>query len=237
VTERGPLDFEPDADERAAPPTAPPVRPPRRGATAVTPSYVWVVGVAAAALLGVLVVSTLRHGTERGARGIPNGEIVPPFAVPLALSDLDGDANLAIKAKEGAAGARPACQVRGRRVLNGCALREGGPFVLAFFATRGKGCVAELDALETARRRTPGVRFAAVAIRGDRDALRTLIREHRWGFDVGYDRDGALANLYAVQVCPQITFARAGGRVAETTFGRLGAADVAARARRLTAGT
>jgi hypothetical protein len=237
VTSRGPLDFGPDADERAAPPSAPepgpPPRPPRRGAVAVTPSYVWVVGVAAALLLGVLVIGTLRHGTERGARGIPDGEVVPPFAVPLALSDLDGDANLAIKAREGAAGAKPACEVRGPRVLNGCALREGGPFVLAFFATRGKGCVAELDALEAARRRTPGVRFAAIAIRGDRDALRTTIRDHRWGFDVGYDRDGALANLYAVQVCPQITFARAGGRVAETTFGRLGAAEIAAKARRL----
>jgi hypothetical protein len=232
---RGPLDFEPDAEDRVAGPSAPPPRPPRPGARGVTPNYVWVVGVAAAVLLLALVVGTLRHGTERGARGIPDGQVVPPFAVPLALSNLDGDANLARRAGEGAAGARPACRVRGPRVLNGCALGEGGPFVLAFFATRGKGCVEQLDALEAARRRTPGVRFAAIAIRGDRGALRSLIREHRWGFPVGYDRDGALASAYAVQVCPQITFARAGGRVAETTFGRLGAAELAVKARRLTA--
>jgi hypothetical protein len=237
--ERGPLDFEPDAaDPVGSPaPAAPPApRPPRRGATGVTPSYVWVVGVAAAVLLVVLVVGTLRHGTERGARGVPDGAVIPPFAVPLALSDLDGDANLARKAGQGAAGAKPACAVRGPRVLNGCALRDGGPFVLAFFATRGKGCVAQLDALEQARARVPGVRFAAIAIRGDRDAIRALIREHGWRFDVGYDRDGALANAFAVQVCPQITFARRGGRVAETTFGRLDARDLAAKARGLASG-
>jgi hypothetical protein len=232
VTERGPLDFEPDAEDRAPPRSAPP-RPPRRGATGVTPSYVWVVGVAAALLLIVLAATTLHHGAERGARGVADGQVVPPFAVPLALSTLDGDANLARKAGQGAAGARPACAVRGPRVLNGCALGERGPFVLAFFATRGKGCVAQLDALEQARARVPDVQFAAIAIRGDRGALRSLIRKHGWRFAVGYDRDGALANAFAVQVCPQITFARRGGRVAETTFGRLDARDLSAKARRL----
>jgi hypothetical protein len=234
--ERGPLDFEPDAADRVRAPAAaaaPPPPPPRRGAKGVTPSYVWVVGVAAAVLLIVLVVSTVRHGTDRGARGVPDGEVIPPFAVPLARSNLDGDANLARTAGQGAAGGTPACAVRGPRVLNGCALRDGGPFVLAFFATRGKGCVAQLDALEQARARVPGVRFAAIAIRGDRGAIRRLVREHGWRFDVGYDRDGALANAFAVQVCPQITFARRGGRVVETTFGRLDARDLAARARRL----
>jgi hypothetical protein len=230
VTGRGPLDFEPDAEDRAP---APRPAPPRRGATGVTPSYVWVIGVAAALLLLLLAVTTLRHGTERGARGVPDGQVVPPFAVPLALSTLDGDANLARKAGQGAAGARPACSVRGPRVLNGCALGERGPFVLAFFATRGKGCVAQLDALEQARAQVPGVQFAAIAIRGDRGALRALVRDHGWRFPVGYDRDGALANAFAVQVCPQITFARRGGRVAATTFGRLGVADLTARARRL----
>jgi hypothetical protein len=234
--ERGPLDFEPDERDHAppsSPAAAPPPRPPRRGATGVTPSYVWVVGVAAAVLLIVLVAGTLRHGTERGARGVPDGAVIPPFAVPLALSNLDGDANLARQAGQGAAGAKPACSVRGPRVLNGCALRDGAPFVLAFFATRGKGCVAQLDALEQARAQVPGVRFAAIAIRGDRDAIRSLIREHGWGFDVGYDRDGALANAFAVQVCPQITFGRRGGRVVETTFGRLDARDLATKARGL----
>ncbi|HEU4974334.1 MAG TPA: hypothetical protein VFT50_04550 [Baekduia sp.] len=233
---RGPLDFE--VGEEPAPPPREPrerrERPPERVAVAAgRGSYLWVVGVAAVVLVVVLVVGTLREGTGRGARGVPVGAIVPPFAVPLALSDLDGDANLATRAGEGQAGDRPACAVRGPRILNGCALRERGPFVLAFFAVRDDRCVAELDAMQRARTRLPGVQLAAVAIRGDRGDLRDLIRRHGWRFPVGWDRDGALANAYHVQVCPQLTFARRGGRVAETTFGAVGADELVTKAERL----
>jgi hypothetical protein len=237
----GPLDFE-GAEEPAprrdpAPPREPaPPRPGHRRVPAPADAggrYLWVVGGAALVLVVVLVVATLHHGTERGARGIPAGEIMPPFAVPKALSALDGDANLARRAGEGQAGNRPACAVRRPDVLNGCALRERGPLVLAFFATRGKACIDQLDVVERVRRATPGVQFAAIAIRGDRDGVRRLVRDHRWGFDVGYDRDGALANAYHVQVCPQLTFARQGGRVVETTFGELGATALTAKARSL----
>jgi hypothetical protein len=79
------------------------------------------------------------------------------------------------------------------------------------------------------------VQFAAIAIRGDRAQVRRLVQGHRWGFDVGYDRDGALANAFHVQVCPQLTFARRGGRVVETTFGELDAATLTAKAGRLAA--
>jgi hypothetical protein len=192
-----------------------------------------VVGVGAVVLIVVLVVATLNGGTGRGARGVPSGDVMPPFAVPLALSKLDGDANLATKAGQGSAGAVPACSVRGPGVLNGCALRERGPVVLAFFATRGRDCISQLDGLQRVSAKAPGVRFAAVAVRGSRDAVRSLVREHRWTFPVGYDRDGGLAEAYHVQVCPQITFARRGGRVVETTFGALGDAALAGKVRRL----
>jgi hypothetical protein len=243
----GPLDFDEVVGEEPARAAAPASadgsagsRAPRRRASAPgsapgTP-YLWVVGAAALVLVVVLVVSTLQHGTGRGARGIPAGEPMPPFAVPLALSALDGDANLARRAGEGEAGNRPACEVRRPDVLNGCALGARGPLVLAFFATRGKQCIQQLDAMERVRASTPGVQFAAIAIRGDRDDVRSLIRHHRWRFAVGYDRDGALANAYHVQVCPQLTFARRGGRVAETTFGELATGTLAAKARRLAAG-
>jgi hypothetical protein len=205
-----------------------------RGGRDAGARYVWVVGAAALVLIVVLIVATLQHGTERGARGLAPGSVLPPFAVPLALSGLDGDANLADADRQGEAGHRPACSVRGPEVLNGCALRDGGPLVLAFFVTRGSKCIAQLDAMERARRATPGVTFAAIAIRGDRGDVRALVRRHRWGFAVGYDRDGALSNAFHVQVCPQITYARAGGRVVTTTFGELGPTALAARARSLT---
>jgi hypothetical protein len=236
--EPGPLDFDAGPGEEPAPRAASDdagARRVRRRPPVVPPAthYVWVVGAAALVLVIVLVVATLQHGTGRGARGIPSGQLMPPFAVPRALSALDGDANLARHAGEGAAGDRPACAVRRPDVLNGCTLRDGGPVVLAFFATRGERCIAQLDVMERVRAQIPGVQFAAIAIRGDRDGLRSLIRRHRWRFDVGYDRDGGLANAYHVQVCPQLTFARRGGRVAETTFGEVTAAALAAKARRL----
>jgi hypothetical protein len=244
---RGPLDFDDDDDaapsrrsplvgappaERAgAPPAA---RPPRRPGAG---GYLWVVGAGAVVLVLVLLVSTLRHGTDRGARGVPTGQVMPAFAAPLALSALDGDANIAQGAGEGQAGHRPACEVRGPDVLNGCALREAGPVVLAFFVTRDGRCVGQLDAMQQVADQVPGVRFAAIAIRGDRDDLRRMVRRHGWTFPVGYDRDGALSNAYHVQVCPQLTFARRGGKVVATTFGRLEPDALAARARALVAGT
>lgn len=241
--ERGPLDFDdeegtparsrlvgaPPAD-RPGPPTGAP--PPGRSAAGGT-RYLWVVGAGAVLLVVMLLVATLRHGTERGARGVPAGEVMPPFAVPAALGALDGDANIAQRAGEGQAGHEPACTVRGKDIVNGCALREAGPVVLAFFTVKSKQCVAQLDAMQVVHRQLPGVRFAAIAIRGDRDDLRAIVRRHGWSFPVGYDRDGALSNAYHVQVCPQLTFARRGGRVVDTTFGRLDPRDLAAKARRL----
>jgi hypothetical protein len=236
--ERGPLDF----DEDAAPPRSPLVgAPPAQRAGRPAPHrpsmpgghYLWVVGAGAVVLVLLLLVTTVRHGTERGARGIPDGEVMPPFAVPLALGRLDGDANIAAHAGEGQAGRRPACTVRGPQVLNGCALREAGPVVLAFFVIRDERCVGQLDAMQRVAARLPGVRFAAVAIRGDRGDLRAMVRRHGWTFPVGYDRDGALSNAYHVQVCPQLTFARRGGRVVETTFGELTPSALATKARAL----
>jgi peroxiredoxin len=258
--ERGPLDFDDEdrageghapaepsaAAEPSAPASASPAaaarRPPsgaaRRAPSAKRPpsgmrDYVWVVGVAACVLIAVLFVTTLRHGTDRGARGIPVGERMPDFAVPLATGGLEGDANLAVKAGQGAKHA--ACSLRGPEVLNGCALRDAGPVVLAFFTVRNGECVAQVDTMQRVQAQVPGVRLVAIAIRGDRDTVRRMVARHRWTIPVGYDADGALSNAFHAQVCPQLTFARAGGRVAETTFGTLGAAALTAKARRLAA--
>jgi hypothetical protein len=158
---------------------------------------------------------------------------MPPFAVPTAIGKLDGDANLAEHADEGQAGRVPACEVRGPDVLNGCALRDAGPVVLAFFTIRNRECIDQIDVLNRARARLPGVQLAAIAIRGDRDELRTLVGDHGWTLPVGFDRDGALSNAFHVQVCPQITFARPGGRVVETTFGTISERDLVVKAREL----
>ena len=59
----------------------------------------------------------------------------------------------------------------------------------------------------------PGVRFAAVAIKGERAQLRRLVRARGLTLPVGIDRDGALASLYKVVSCPQVNFAYPGGVV------------------------
>jgi hypothetical protein len=242
--ERGPLDFDdddPHGERRWAHRRDPDLERPERGARrAPVPvprppgmsRYTWFLGVVAVLLIALVTINSIRSGGG-GSQGVVAGHSMPPFATPLALSGLDGDANVARKAGQGAAGDRPACDVRGPEILNGCQLWEQGPVVLAFFATRGGRCIDQLDAIERLRARFPRVRFAAVAVRGDRDEVRGLVRGHHWGFPVGYDRDGALANVYHVAVCPQITFARRGGRVVDTTFGRLSDAELAAQVRRL----
>jgi hypothetical protein len=192
----------------------------------------WVAAAAAVALLGWVTFNTLRS-SGTGSAGPAVGERLPPFAAPLALSALDGDVNVARRAGQGAAGDRPACSVRGPDVLNVCALYERGPVVLAFLVTRGSECTRELDRLERVRADTPGVGFAAVAVRGDRGDLRATIRRHGWRFPVGFDRDGALANVYGVAVCPTIAYALPGGVVHATSLGELDLADLRARVRAL----
>jgi hypothetical protein len=174
------------------------------------------------AVMVYIVLNTLR--TEGpGSRGVPDGTELPAFAVPLALSDLDGDANVSDRA----------CTVRGEDILNSCELTEDGPVVLAFFAEPSERCDEEIDALDRVRERFPDVRFAAVAIKGDRDRLRERVREHGWRMPVGYDRDGAVANLYGVAVCPTITLARRGGEVTRTLLGSQDEGELEAAIREL----
>ena len=181
-----------------------------------------IVGVLAVAALVYIALNTLR--TEGpGSRGVPVGTTMPAFAVPLALSDLDGDANVSERA----------CSVRGQDVLNVCELYEEGNVVLAFFVQSSERCDDQIDTLDRVRERFPDVRFAAVAIKGDRERLRGAIREHGWTLPVGYDRDGAVANAYGVAVCPAITLARRGGKVARTLLGSQDEQELAAAIREL----
>jgi hypothetical protein len=174
-----------------------------------------IVGVVALALLAYITYNSIV--TEGpGSRGVEAGSELPAFAAPLALSQLEGDANVS----------EEACEVRGDDVLNVCDLADRGPLVLAFFAEPVARCGDQIDVLDRLRSRFPEVEFAAVAIRGDRDDVRAQVRERGWRMPVGHDRDGAVANAYAVAVCPQITFAERGGEVVETTFGSQEAAQL-----------
>jgi hypothetical protein len=167
------------------------------------------VGALALVILALITLNTVLT-KPNGAAGLAAGARLPPFALPLVTSDLQGDADIATHADDGQAGKHPACSLRGPRILNICQLYEGGPVVLALFVDEG-ACAHVLTDMQTLAPSFPAVRFAAVSIKGKRAALRALVRSRRLSFPVGVDSDGALATLYKVASCPQVTFAYPGG--------------------------
>jgi hypothetical protein len=170
--------------------------------------YVGILGV----LVVVLFVINATLTRSNGVGGIEPGHRLAPFALPLALGKVNGDANIATHADDGEDGKRPACSVRGAGILNICELYEQGPVVLALFIDAGS-CPRILSDLQALAPSFPEVRFAGVALDGERGKLRALIRARNLSIPIGFDRDGALAALYKVVSCSQVTFAYPGGVV------------------------
>jgi len=185
------------------------MRPEPRPAAA--PRYGRYVGLLALVILALITLNTIVT-KPNGATGVDPGHTVPPFAVPLVLGNVVGDADIAVHVGEGARGKVPACQERGAQILNICQLYERGPVVLALFLDAGS-CPAILGDMQALAPSFPGVQFAAVALKGGRTQLRRLVAEKRLALPVGLDRDGSLLTLYKVATCPQVTFAYPGGVV------------------------
>ena len=193
-----------------------------------------IVVVVAALVVGYITYNSL---TTEALEPIAHGTALPPFAMPLATSASGGDANVATKPGQDQLGPVPACDVRRPDVLNSCALAERGPVVLAFVVTGVGECAGQVDVMDRVARQVPGVAFAAVAEKEDRDDLRERVRTRGWTVPVGYDHDGIVGNLYGFgAVCPLLVFADARGRVVATHVGALDEAELTARARALAAG-
>jgi hypothetical protein len=175
------------------------------------PHYGRYVGLLAVVILILITINTVLT-KPNGDTGVPPGVKIPPFAVPLALGKLPGDADVATTAHEGAAGNVPACRERGDEILNICELYEHRPVVLALFID-SESCPNVLGDMQQLLASFPGVRFAAVAIKGGTGGVRKLIRAKQLTFPVGLDRDGALAALYKLATCPQVSFILPGGVV------------------------
>jgi peroxiredoxin len=143
------------------------------------------------------------------------------FAAPAVMSELDGDANLATPGHTGdELGKVPACEVRGEDIVNSCELSEDAPLVIGFYFTRGAECEGAFDRMQELQADQPGVHFAGVIVRGDRDEAREVVRKHGWTFPIAFDRDGAIANVFGVPGCPQAVLVYPGGVVRETVIGR-----------------
>ncbi|HEY4450380.1 MAG TPA: hypothetical protein VGN13_02155 [Solirubrobacteraceae bacterium] len=199
-----------------------------QGTEPSAPSYGRYVGLLAVVILVLITINTIVT-KPNGGSGFAPGQQLAPFAVPLALGNLSGDANVATRAGEGSAGRLPACQVRGPQILNLCQLYEGAPVVLALFVDAG-ACAAVLGDMQALSSSFPGVHFAAVAIKGQRAAVRRLVLGRGLGFPVGLDSDGALAVLYKVASCPQLSFVLPGGaEQGRTVLSRVPRATLRAR--------
>jgi hypothetical protein len=190
---------------------SPPER--RRGGPFATPHGGRWVGVLAIVILILITINTIVTPSN-GLAGIAPGRQMPPFAAPLATGDLQGSVNVATHPNDGPA-KHAACTVRGPQILNVCQLYAQGPVVLALFidGSACDGVLGEMQTLSRAGGSFSGVRFAAVAIKGERSSLRALVRSERLTFPVGIDSEGVLPGLYAMASCPQITFAYPGGVV------------------------
>ena len=73
--------------------------------------------------------------------------------------------------------------------------------------------------------------FLSVDVRDDPQSVRDIAEEHHWKMPVGYDRDGAVSDLYRVGGCPTVAFAYPGGilsfaRIGDAASGPRLAADV-----------
>jgi peroxiredoxin len=177
--------------------------------------YGWVVGVAFMIVVIVAGANALRNSGE-GYRGVPPGELIPPFAAPLAIGGPDGkDANLAPDS---------ACEVRGPGVFNVCDLRKERPIAMTFVANASQGCEEQLDRVEAIRREFPGIGFVGVISRRKRAEAEKIVRENGWNFAIAVDPDAQLFNLYGIGDCPTTVFARRGGIVNRSVRGELDAA-------------
>jgi thiol-disulfide isomerase/thioredoxin len=191
-------------------------------------------------LLAFINLVTTRNtgtlGLEDETKNLP----LPEFAVPVAASDLEGDANIAQDDCETSqlpcpADARraPACRVRGADVIRVCDLFDR-PLVISFWFTRGGDCESQQDVVNEVYRRYRGrVNFLSLDVRDSRDTVRDLVRERGWQMPVGYDHDGAVSNLYRVGGCPTFVYAYPGGILEDATIGQLSVPQLEANVRQL----
>jgi len=188
---------------------------------------IWV-GVAFLTLIGVATLNTIRNdeGGVLGADAAEAGTSLPEFAVPQLPAGPDGDANVYQDDCDSSENPcpsdevrTPACEVELERVIRICDLFDR-PLVLSFWFTNPPDCPPTQDVVDAVARRHEGeVNFLALAIRGDRAELEQIIRERGWRMAVGWDRDGAVSNLYRVGVCPTVAFVLPGGVLSGAKLG------------------
>lgn len=210
--------------------------------------YSIIVGLLFLAVIVVATVNTIENGgggETLGLDRLPSRWPLPEFAVPAGAGKLEGDANVAqddcetsaIPCSEDAQ-RTPACRVDLPEAIRVCDFFDR-PLVISFWFTKGGGgCVEQQDLVQSVfRRYRDRVGFLSLDIRDDRDTVRELIRQRGWTMPVGYDRDGAIAGLYGVGLCPTFAYVYPGGTLESASVGELTASQLSDRIDRLLAAT
>ena len=177
------------------------------------------VGLAFLGLIAVAAINAARtgEGTILGTEEVA-GEPLPEFAVPDIRGSLDGDANVAqddcetsrnpCPADEQRA---PACEIDPQGAIRVCDLFDR-PLVLSFWFTRGADCLDAQDEFDEVAAEYRGrVNFLSLDVRDERDEVERIVSERDWSVPVGWDRDGAVSNIFRIGVCPTVAFAFPGG--------------------------
>ena len=109
------------------------------------------------------------------------------------------------------------------------------PLVMSFWFTKGGSqCIDQQDVFDDVALRYAGrVGALSINVRDDRDDVRGLIEEHGWKVPVGYDRDGAVSNVYRVGGCPTFIYVRKGGVMKNASIGKTSAEELNAQIRSL----
>jgi AhpC/TSA family len=206
--------------------------------------YSIIVGLIFLAVIVVASVNTLGGGGEGETLGLdrlPSRWPLPEFAVPEGAAKLEGDANVAQDDCETSeipcppdAQRTPACRVELEEAIRVCDFFDR-PLVISFWFSKGSSkCVEQQDLVERVYRRYRGrVGFLSLNIRDDRDTLRELISQREWTMPVGYDRDGAVASLYGIGLCPTFAYVYPGGTLQSASIAELSERQLAARVDRL----
>jgi hypothetical protein len=186
------------------------------------------IGIGIAVVISAVLFITRGVGTI----GVPPGQRVHSFVAPLATSTLNGDVNLIPHCN-------PARPLRG--ALNMCPwLARRMPVVLGLFVPASGDCVRQIDTMQAVSRQFSDrrVQFAAVAVRTSHSSAANLVHSHHWTFPVAYDRDGALGDIYGVEVCPMVELVGRGGIVKFRLTGDnwLSPSTLAAKVRELVGG-
>lgn len=175
-------------------------------------------GITALLVIAVLVSLATLYG---GSKPIGSENLIdrplPGFAAPLAIGDLDGDANIYTEAQAEAEDATAACDVELEGSFNSCKELPGDAIVVFWNSTKPE-CIHQVDRLAAAVEQKPSLSVVAVAFENDKAEAAAAQRENGWKIPVAVDRDGAVASLYAVTGCPSVFWAKN----QETTAVKLG---------------